>query len=280
VSTFSESRVRSLSSQGDRVWVTCGSAAQGNPASRVRLFCFPYAGAGASIFRSWQADVLPGIQICRVQLPGREERMVEPPFTRLRPLIDALMEQIRPLLDMPFAFFGHCMGALVAFELARSLRREGREPVHLLVSALRPPQLGHGTGRLHRLRGDAFQAALVGFDGIPRELQNEPEFLKIILPTLRADFETCETYEYSAEAPLGCPISVYSGRNDTRSPSAEMILWKHHTAGKFSSRVFPGNHFFIESSRKAVLSAVSVELLGSVITGRQPAANNSQGDPQ
>jgi surfactin synthase thioesterase subunit len=262
------------------VWVTCGSAAQGNAASRVRLFCFPYAGAGASIFRLWQDDVLPGIQICRVQLPGREERMVEPPFTRLGPLIDALMEQIRPLLDVPFAFFGHCMGALVAFELARSLRREGREPVHLLVSALRPPQLGHGTGRLHRLRGDAFQAALVGFDGIPRELQNEPEFLKIILPTLRADFETCETYEYSAEAPLGCPISVYSGRNDTRSPSAEMILWKHHTAGKFSSRVFPGNHFFIESSRKAVLSAVSVELLGSVITGRQPAANNGQGHPQ
>jgi len=264
VDTMSESRVLALSKETDRMWLDCAVAA---PAvrPRVRLFCFPYAGASASIFRPWQAEVHQDIQVCGVQLPGRGGRFAEAPFSRLSQILDALTESLHGAPDVPFAFFGHCMGALIAFELARRLRREGREPLHLIVSALRPPQLREPRYRLHLLSNEAFVAALAALNGLPQELMQEPELLNMMLPALRADFEACETYQYRYEPPLHCPISCYGGRNDPRSTPEEMALWRAHTVATFSCRVFPGNHFFLDSARKAVLSALSVELLGTLI---------------
>src|SRR5262249_13687929 len=119
-------------------WLAC---ARPRPQADIRLFCFPYAGGGASVFRGW-ADGLPAsVEVCPVQLPGRGTRFREPAFTRLPPLIEALAESLRPHLDRPFAFFGHSLGALVAFELARYLHQhQGREPVRLFVSGCGGPQ--------------------------------------------------------------------------------------------------------------------------------------------
>src|SRR5262249_19507520 len=136
---MSEPRVLGLLREIDPSWLDCTSGSVANP--RLRLFCFPYAGASASMFRPWQSEIHPGIEICGVQLPGRGARFGEAPFKRLSQILDALTENLRGAFDLPFAFFGHCMGALIAFELARRLRREGREPLHLIVSALPPPQL-------------------------------------------------------------------------------------------------------------------------------------------
>jgi surfactin synthase thioesterase subunit len=108
-------------------------------------------------------------------------------------------------------------------------------------------------------------SALLSLNGVPEQLTDEPEFLKLMLPTLRADLEVCETYRYSAGTPLTCQISAYTGRDDPRSPAEDLIFWRAHTTGEFSCRIFPGDHFFIESARRAVLSAVSVDLIGTLM---------------
>jgi medium-chain acyl-[acyl-carrier-protein] hydrolase len=251
-------------------WIDVAPLPSGPP--RVRLFCFPYAGAGPSIFRSWQADVLDGIQICTVHLPGRGDRFGEPPFTRLAPLIDALAESIRPFLDVPVAFFGHCMGALIGFELARRLRDEGCEPIHLVVSALPGPSLLGETRPLYDLPEADFVSSLTALNGIPSEMLEHRDLLDAMLPTLRADFELCETYRYRAEPPLQCRLSAYCGGRDPRCQTSLVDSWRAETVGKFSSRFFPGDHFFIDSARAAVLSAISIDLLGALYTQRSRAS--------
>jgi medium-chain acyl-[acyl-carrier-protein] hydrolase len=161
--------------------------------------------------------------------------------------------------------------------LARRLRRDGREPLHLIVSALRPPQLLPPLPRLHGLPANRFIEMLISLNGMPLELINEPEILKIVLPTLRADFEAYETYEYRSEAPLRCPISAYSGRSDPTAPPHQMKFWSDHTVGRFSCRLFPGDHFFFENSRRSVLSAVSVDLLSTLIRTQQNSHSQSAG---
>lgn len=250
--------------RANQPWFDCAPC----EAPRVRLFCLPYAGAGSSIFRSWPGEVLNGIQVCGIQLPGREDRLGEPAFTRLDPLIEAIADRIGPLLDLPVAFFGHCMGALVAFELARRLRRAGCEPIHLVVSALPAPRLVAQAPVLHTRSTREFVSALTGLNGIPDALLKNPEFLNLMVPTMRADFELCETYWYRAEPPLGCRISAYGGRQDPRCPSNLLGSWGAETSAKFTARYFPGDHFFIESARAAVLSAISIDLLGTLIAER------------
>ncbi|HEY7389820.1 MAG TPA: alpha/beta fold hydrolase [Bryobacteraceae bacterium] len=238
-------------------WTDCEQSE--GPAPGSRLFCFPYAGA-ASAYRSWHKEMPRAIQVCAVQLPGRGSRFAEPNFTCLRPLVEALAENLSPLADVPFAFFGHSLGALIAFELAREMRRHARRPFHLFVSGLRAPQMPPDPCRLHKLPEAEFMHALTGLNGIPDQLIAEPEFLKLMLPALRADFEILETYEYAAEPPLDCRISAYTGRSDPRSPAQDLIFWERHTCAGFSSRVFPGDHFYIETAQRALLSAISVEL--------------------
>ena len=255
--------------RGSQPWID--ETAVSEPTPRLRLFCFPYAGAGGSIFRSWQAGVLDGIQVCGVNLPGRGDRFGDPPFTRLDPLVEAVAANIRSLLDVPFAFFGHCMGALVAFELARVLGQEGREPMPLVVSALPAPPLVDQAPALHQLPTDDFVSALAGLNGLPEDLLNSPEFLDLMLPTLRADFEVCETYVYRAAPPLHCSISAYAGRRDPRCPNDLIASWRSETSGRFTPRLFPGDHFFIDSARVSVLSALSVDLLGTLFAERSSA---------
>lgn len=252
-------------------WIE-GLGAFSSKPPRVRLFCFPYAGAGPSIFRSWQANVHDGIQICGVHLPGRGDRFGEPPFTRLDPLIDALAEHVRPFLDVPAAFFGHCMGALVGFELARRLRDEGREPMHLVVSALPGPRLLTRMPPLHALPRSELVPVLTRLNGLPSELLEHDDLLELALPTLRADCEVCETYEYRSRPLLQCRISAYCGARDPRCPATLVESWRAETRGKFSSRFFSGDHFFIDSARAAVLSAISIDLLGTLITVRSGAS--------
>jgi medium-chain acyl-[acyl-carrier-protein] hydrolase len=251
------------------LWIDDTSASA--PAPRIRLFCLPYAGGGSAIFRSWQPDVLDGIQVCGVHLPGRGDRFNEAPFTRLDPLVAAIADNLRPLLDVPFALFGHCMGALIAFELARMLGREGHEPVHLTVSALPPPRLVEHVPALHDLPAGEFVSALAALNGLPDDLLNSPDFLDLMLPTLRADFEVCETYVYRAGPPLRCSISAYAGRRDPRCPNDLIASWRSETSGRFMSRLFPGDHFFIDSARVSVLSALSVDLLGTLFAERSSA---------
>jgi len=227
--------------------------------TRLRLFCFPYAGAGASIFRTW-SDALPSeVEVCPIQLPGRETRLLERPYARLSPLVQALAEALTPLLDRPFAFFGHSLGSLVSFELARRLRElYGVLPVRLIVSAGPAPQLRRRSTPVHNLPEKEFVAELRRLNGTPIELLNHAELMEIMLPLLRADFAVYETYEYSLAPALDCPITAFGGSEDRRITQADLAAWSAQTNDSFSLRMFPGDHFFVK--QPLVIGAISQEL--------------------
>jgi len=234
-----------------------------NPQARLRLFCFPYAGTGASIFRTWSDGLPPDVEVCPVQFPGRGTRLTETPFTQLSPLVQALAQALGPLLDKPFAFFGHSLGALVGFELARQLRKQaGVQPVRLFVSADRAPQIPPRGRPIHALPDREFLVELRRLNGIPRGVLEDAELMQIMLPVLRADFVVYESYLYSAEPPLDCFIYGFGGLQDQRVSRGDLEAWRDQTSVSFSLRMFPGDHFFLNTTQPLLLQALSQELRG------------------
>jgi len=241
-------------------WVACRKP---NPQARLRLFCFPYAGTGASIFRTWSDGLPADVEVCPVQFPGRGTRLMETPFTQLEPLVQALAQALVPLMDKPFAFFGHSLGALVGFELARQLRRQsGVQPVRLFVSADRAPQFPHRERPMHALPDEEFLVELRRLNGIPGKVLEEVELMRTMLPVLRADLAVCETYVYSTEPPLNCPISTFGGLQDRRVNRGDLEGWREQTSVSFSLRMFPGDHFFWHTTQPLLLQVLSQELRG------------------
>ena len=231
-----------------------------NPRARVRLFCFPYAGGGDSLFRPWQKGLPETIEVCPVQLPGRGPRITEPPFTELSQLVRAAGQALAPHLDKPFAFFGHSMGALVGFELARHLRRErGPQPVHLFVAGRCSPQTLREPFAGDLLDSD-FSEILRRSNGTPEEVLENPELMELVLPAVRADFALCKSYLYSPEPPFTFPVTAFGGLED-RGVSRECIEgWREHTTGPFVLRMLPGDHFFLNTSARPLLEAIAKEL--------------------
>ncbi|HEV8241006.1 MAG TPA: thioesterase domain-containing protein [Thermoanaerobaculia bacterium] len=228
--------------------------------ARLRLFCFPYAGGGTAAFRDWQRQLPGSIEVCPVLLPGREARIGEPAVDRLRPLVAALEEALATALDLPYAFFGHSVGALVAFELARALRRRGTAPpAHLFVSAHPAPQLPERERR-HDLPDDELIAELRRFQGTPDEVLDHPELMRLLLPTLRRDFAVAETCEHVPEPPLDSPITAFGGLADPRADRGALLPWQEQTRGAFKLRMFPGGHFFLDSDRDLLLQTIAGEL--------------------
>ncbi len=229
---------------------------------RLRLFCFPYAGGGAAVYARW-AELLPsGVELCRVQLPGRETRWREAPFTSLPQLVDTLAAEIHAHLDRPFAFFGHSLGALISFELARQLRsRFELLPTHLFVSGRWAPHLPNPDPPIYQQPDDDLILALrERYDSLPDTVINDPELRAIFLPLLRADVTLLDTYDYQADRPLDCPITAYGGRADKRVTRAALEAWRDHTTQAFQVRLFPGAHFYLQAERVQVLQAMSREL--------------------
>jgi medium-chain acyl-[acyl-carrier-protein] hydrolase len=232
-----------------------------NPQARLRLFCFPYAGAGAAIFRTWPDGLPAYVEVCPVQFPGRGTRLMEAPFTRLSPLVQALAQTLGPLLNKPFAFFGHSLGALVGFELARQLRRQfGVQPVRLFVSAAHAPQIPSRHRPIHALPEGEFLDELRHLNGTPGEVLKHAELLQIMLPVLRADFAVYETYVYSPEPPLTCCISSFGGLQDHRVSRDDLDGWRDQTRASFSLRMLPGDHFFMNATQPLLLQVLSQEL--------------------
>jgi surfactin synthase thioesterase subunit len=233
-----------------------------NSAAHLRLFCVPYAGAGASIFRGWANELPPELEVCLIQLPGRESRLRETPYRRLLLAAEDLAQVLRPYLDRPFALFGHSMGALIAFETARALRRASdRNPACLIVSGRRAPHIPDPDTPLHRLPEAAFvQGVQQRYNAIPDVILKDAELMQVFLPTLRADFAMIETYDYADDHPLDCPIVCFGGRQDHRTTQATLDAWRDLTRGPFALRMFPGSHFFLNDQRALFLRALSDEL--------------------
>jgi medium-chain acyl-[acyl-carrier-protein] hydrolase len=216
---------------------------------RLRLFCFPYAGAAAQVFHPWERALPKHVDLCPVQPPGRGNRMSEVSHRNLFSLVDQISDDIAEWLDVPFVFFGHSLGALVAFELARQLRRQCRpQPLSLLLSACRAPEAPVCGPVLHRLSERELIEELRKLRGTPEEVLSQPQLLRFVLSPLRADLEVFETYAYRPEAPLACPIHAFAGTLDERAPVEAVRGWGAHTAQLFTLKTFPGGHFFIRQS--------------------------------
>ena len=229
---------------------------------RKRIFCFPYAGGGPIAFRRWPYKLPEDVQMCAVHLPGREHRLREDPFTRMEPLLDALCEAIEPHLDQPFVFFGHSMGGLVSFELARLMRKRGMPlPMHLSISSFRAPQHSSVIPGLHKLSDEALIDKLRSLNGTPEWVLQNSELMEMILPTIRADFELCDAYSYEEHEPFDFSISAFGGRDDHLISEESVKAWAIHTNADFSYELFPGGHFYIHtSSRNVVLGKLSEQL--------------------
>ncbi len=228
--------------------------------SQLSLYCFSHAGAGASAFREWSSAFPAEIDVIPVQYPGRENRVREPLLTRLEPLVETLLKDLRDLTK-PFAFFGHSMGALVSYEITRKLYDEGQPlPVKLFVSGRRAPGSIDGNPPLHLLDDAALIEKLRELDGMPDSVFQYPELIHFWLKILRADLETCETYKYANTTPLTCPITAFGGLDDAYVPRAELAAWQNHTRGEFSLHMFPGGHFFLKDSREKLLNTILNDL--------------------
>lgn len=231
------------------------------PRARVRLFCFPYAGGGASAYRLWGAGLPPWIEPVAVQLPGREERLVEPPYTAIAPLVQGALKAMGPFFDLPFALFGHSMGALVVFELARALRRlRCAEPAHLFVSGRCAPELPHPLPPLAGKLDADLMRQLARLGGTPPEVLASDELMELVLPIFRADVTVCEKYEYRPELPLGCAISAFGGLGDPVILRDTLLTWEKQTTRGFTLRMVPGGHLFVNEARDLLCGAISDDL--------------------
>jgi medium-chain acyl-[acyl-carrier-protein] hydrolase len=233
-----------------------------NPKAKTRLVCFPCAGRGASFYRTWPGHLGRDVEVCAIQLPGRENRMGEPPLTRFQDLLSVLAEVLPPFLDREYAIFGHSLGALIGFEVARRIREiKGITPFHLFASAQHAPQIPDPMPPIGMLPDAAFLMAVQQrYDGIPHEVLREPEVLNLLLPMLRADFQILEDYSYQPDRPLACGITAFGGLEDSMTRPEQLSAWGLQTQRVFRLQMFPGDHFFVQSLEKEVLDCLSSEL--------------------
>jgi medium-chain acyl-[acyl-carrier-protein] hydrolase len=234
---------------------------------KIRLFCFHYAGASASIFRSWDGVLPDEIELVAVQLPGREYRLDESLLTDMHG-IAGLVTEILPL-DKRFVFFGHSMGALLGFEIARLLREQGlRQPEMLIASGRNAPQFKWRDAGMQLLPDDEFVSAVIAYKGIPESLLENAALRELVLPRIRADLTISAEYQYVDKDPLECPIVVLSGNDDELSTEAGLNGWRAQTTAEVRYFRFAGNHFFLHSAEQLVLSRIAEELTKMMLANR------------
>lgn len=224
----------------------------------MRLYCFSYAGGSAAAYAGWQALLGPMVEVCAVQLPGHGARMGEAPLSALAQVVEAVAAVIACQGPLPFAFFGHSLGALLAFELARHcMRHRLAMPVRVFVSGSDAPALRCNVPRMHLLSDAQFIAALRQYNGTPAELLAHRELMALVLPMIRADFALVENYVYRSFLRLPVPFTVLAGRDDPHVDLAQLDGWCKETSASCDFAVFGGDHFFINACRAEVVACVA-----------------------
>jgi medium-chain acyl-[acyl-carrier-protein] hydrolase len=231
----------------------------------VRLFCLPYAGGGAAPFRPWAHLLPPEVELCIVQLPGRETRLRETPYASMTSLVEDLATAIAPALDRPYALFGHSMGALAAFELVCALQRHRRDaPMHVFVSGRRAPQLPDPEPPISHLADDSFVREIMRrYNAIPKVILDDQDMLRVFLPTLRADLAMLESHVYRDSGKLDCPITAFGGVHDPRASREDLVAWRAQTRRSFQVHQFPGDHFYLNPQRQALVAQIADLLAAS-----------------
>jgi medium-chain acyl-[acyl-carrier-protein] hydrolase len=232
--------------------------------ARVRLFCFAYAGGGASIFHSWPDQLPSGVETIGIQMPGVGSRIIEPPIEEIAEVVQLLVLEIGPKLGKPYVFFGHSLGGLISFELALELRkRYGLYPLHVFVAGIRAPQILSRNPPIHDLPDTNLLEELQRrYNGIPEEISKDRDILQLVLPGLRAGLKMHESYRYRKSNPLDCGITAFGGYQDRAVRRQDLEAWHHQTKRSFTLHMLPGGHFFINSEHEHFLKILYSELAG------------------
>ena len=228
----------------------------------LRLFCFPHAGAGSVIFKDWYADFGPNVDVCAIEPPGRLARRRDPMIRSLPEFVAALEPELEPYLDVPFVLFGYSLGAAMAFESARALRRRRNlEPKHLIVAAARAPQLPRRLTAISQEPEPAFVRELERRYGpIEPVIKSDPEMLTLITEIMRVDLCMLENYQYQAEPSFDCPVLAIGGTEDASLAPGELEGWSAHTSNAFRAQRLPGGHFFLRTAGKELRDLVRAQI--------------------
>lgn len=231
------------------------------PRPSMRLYCFPYAGGQAAIFRNWGKFLSPDIELIGIELPGRGRRRHEEPQSDLPNLVEHIAEAIAKQDECPFAFFGHSMGAVMAYEVTHSLRRKSaRQPVHLFVSGRRAVHLPHHEDPVSQLTDAEFLDKLRRLNGTPPEMLQDPGIMELVMPVLKADFTALDKWRYASADPLSMPLTAITGLSDPTVGIEAAKEWRNHSLGAFHFYGFPGDHFFLRSNEARLVTMISQSL--------------------
>ncbi|MFD4628485.1 thioesterase II family protein [Streptomyces sp. NPDC058284] len=247
------------------------------PEAGVRLVCFPHAGGSATYYQplAQSPTLLPEAEVLAVQYPGRQDRRRERLVDEIPVLADLVTKALLPFGDRPLAFFGHSMGAVLAYEVAQRLgERTGNEPCHLFVSGRRAPSVFR-PGTVHLLSDAELAAELRRAGGTDPMFLNDEELLAEILPIVRNDYRAIELYRWSPSPPLACPITALIGDRDAQATRDEAAAWRQHTDGPFDLKVFSGGHFYLNTHQQGVS-----EIISKALTDRAQQPATTRGTAQ
>lgn len=229
------------------------------PDASVRLVCLPHAGGSASFYFPVARELSPRVEVLAVQYPGRQDRRTEPAVTDLHALADRIAGALGPWTDRPYALFGHSMGAVLGFEVARRMEAAGSGPTELFVSGRRAPCVDR-TDEWHPQTDEEVVAEIRKLNGTGSSLLDDEETLGMILPALRSDYRAVRGYRYRPGPALDCPVTAFTGDRDPRARVEEVRAWENHTRSGFGLRVLPGGHFFLVDQQGEVLRTVEDRL--------------------
>jgi acyl-CoA synthetase (AMP-forming)/AMP-acid ligase II/surfactin synthase thioesterase subunit len=223
-----------------------------------RIFCFPYAGGGATAFVNWAQRLGESVEVCPVQLPGRETRLNEEPIRHIEPVLKFFETIAEAQNGIPYTFFGYCLGADIAFSVAHHLRDRGLQgPRAMTFAARQAPSVRPDIAHLYQFDDQDLLETLSQVRTIAPELLNNPFWLRQTLRLVRADCEFSEGLKMPEGPPLDCPVTVFGGLSDPWIAEEELRAWRNHTTGKFSLRMVEGTHVFLDEQRNAILEQIT-----------------------
>lgn len=231
-----------------------------SPLAPKRMFCFPYAGGSASIYKEWADKLYPNVELCAIQMPGREERICEEILIHIEQVVEEIYKELQEYSDKPFGFFGHSLGALISYEIAKKLFQTSKqEPYVIFVSGCGAPHVPPKE-IIHNLPEEEFEKKIFSLGGTPQLILENKEILSLFLPILRSDFTMVESYECKQRLKLHTNIIAFSGKEDKEVELNELLAWNEYTNKNFSYQMFPGGHFFIKDSFDDVINEVKKHL--------------------
>lgn len=240
-------------------WIDCWLP---RPGAQLRLFCFPHVGGASTVYRNWAPAFDERVEVCSIELPGRGLRFGEKLHTDLKDLVFSMQVEMQDYFDKPYAFFGHSMGALTAFEWARLIRQSALpEAKMLFISGFGAAHLPKPLSQmLHVLPNHELLASIERLKGTPPEVLQHRELMELLLPIIRADLQMVETYAYEKQAPLDIPLIALGGDQDPEVEASRLKAWKDQTTNRFECKFFEGEHFYIQSARDEVLKFINQEI--------------------